>query len=192
MLVENVLILGKWLLIFKRLLISTKKKFLQAPRIFFYLWFKIALLPIILLRLDDWLGKKEHCFEGSVGKMSVKLEKGRNFSGCCCTFDNFNWWKRTTMKKAHSVDLLFSFVLWGKSCLEYHPLGGDCNTGQWETHLQMRNKEVCFAYQLLTTSRVAFGCCCLWFCRCMPSNGSRVMDPFPRKLHWNILTVTFA
>lgn len=86
----------------------------------------------------------------------------------------------------------FSFVPRGKSCLGYHPLRGDCNTGQWETHLLMRNKEVCFAYQLLTTSRVAFGCCCLWFCRCMPSNDSRVMDPFPRRLHWNILTVTFA
>lgn len=34
---------------------------------------------------------------------------------------------------------------------------------------------------------VAFG-----FCRCMPSNSSRVTDPFPRKLHWNILTVTLC
>ena len=78
-----------------------------------------------------------------------------------------------------------------KAILNVTLLSGDCNTGQWETQLQTRNKEVCFAYQLLTTSRVAFGCCCLWFCRCMPSCGSRVMDPFPRKLHWNILTATF-
>lgn len=121
------------------------------------------------------------------------LEKGRIVLGCCCTFDNFSWWKRTTMKKAHSVDLLF-FLLSSeaKVVLNVTFLSGDCNTGQWETHLQMRNKEVCFAYQLLTSGRVAFGCCCLWFCRWMPSNGSRVMGPFPRKLHWNILTVTFA
>lgn len=49
--------------------------------------------PIILLRLDDWLGKKDHRFEVSVGKMAVKTliaEKRRNFLGCCCTFDNFN------------------------------------------------------------------------------------------------------
>lgn len=49
--------------------------------------------PIILLRLGDWLGKKGHRFEVSVGKMAVKTliaEKRRNFLGCCCTFDNFS------------------------------------------------------------------------------------------------------
>ena len=145
--------------------------------------------------LDDSKGKKDHCFEGSVGKngcLTFIAEQGWNLLGWYCTVtiladENGLQWK------GHSVGWPpFSFVLWGKSCLGYHlPLRGDCKTGQRETHLQMRNKEVCFAYQLLTTSRVAFGCC-LWFCRCLPSNGSRVMDPFPRKLHWNILTVTFA
>lgn len=37
-----------------------------------YLRFKNALLPIILLRVDDWFGKKGH-FEGSVGKMAFRL-----------------------------------------------------------------------------------------------------------------------
>lgn len=93
----------------------------------------------------------------------------------------------------YSVTVTFSrlpFFLGGRSCLERCPLRGDCNTGQWETHLQMRNKEVCFAYQLLTIRRVAFGCG-LWFCRSLPSYGSRVMDPCPRNNNV-ILTGAFA
>ena len=139
-----------------------------------------------------------HCFEGSAAKMAnFHCWQGMKLLRMLLHFDNFSWWKRIKIEKGtFSWPPFFPFVHWGKSCLEYHALSEDCNTGQWETHLQMRNKEVCFAYQLLTIGRVektlAFGCCCLWFCRCMPSNGSRVMDPFPRKLHWNILTVTFA
>lgn len=141
---------------------------------------------------DDWLGKKrDHCFEGSVGKMAVNLSllkrDGTSWDVAALVtilaVENELQWKR------HIQLTSFSPVVLNIT----PPLRGDCNTGQWETHLQMRNKEVCFAYQLLTTSWLAFGCCCcLWFWRCMPSYGSRVMDPFPRKLHWNILTVTFS
>lgn len=140
------------------------------------------------LRLKVHLGKKK---KKKLFK-NVIVEKGpkkssflRRWSAC---FAAENGLQR---KRLISADL-FSLVSWGKSCLEYQPFSGDCMTGQWETHLQRRNKEGCFAYQLLTTSRGVFACCCLWFCRCMPSNSSRVMDPFPRKLHWNISTVTFA
>lgn len=66
----------------------------------------------------------------------------------------FRWRKRTTMKRL--IQLTILSVPWGKSRLEYQLFSGDCNTGQWESHLQMRNKEVCFAYQLLTIGRVAF------------------------------------
>lgn len=117
-------------------------------------------------------------------------EKRRKLLGC------FFASQFLTMKTdSESGILSWCFVLSSeaKAVLNLIPsyLRGDCNTAQWETHLQVRNKEVCFAYQLLATSRVAFGCC-HWFCRCMPSCGSMVMRPFPRKLHWNILTVTFV
>lgn len=151
-------------------------------------------MPIILLRFGRLVGQKDH-FEGSVGKKAVKLSLVKR--------DETSWDVVALLTiladenglqwKGH-IQLTSFFLLSSEAKMSWNhsPLRGDCNKGQWETHLQMRNKEVCFAYQLLTTSRVAFGCCCLWFCRCMPSNGSRVMDPFPRKLHWNILTVTFA
>lgn len=78
----------------------------------FYLRFKNALLPITLLRLDDWLGKKEHRFEGSVGKMAVKLsllkrdETSWDAAALWAILADENGPQR---KNAHSVDLLFSF-----------------------------------------------------------------------------------
>lgn len=192
MLVLYVLILRKWLLDKTKFLLPRRKSYqyldissydlkMHCCQSFYWGW-TIGWAKSIIWRaqLAKWL-LHFHCW------------KGHETSWDVAALDNFSWRKRTTMTWVHSVDLHFSFVHGGKNCLEYHPpLRVDCNTGQWETHLQMRNKEVCFAYQLLTTSRLAFGCSCLWFCRCMPSNGSMVMDPFPRKLHWNILTVTFA
>ena len=54
--------------------------------------YDLKMLPIILLRLDDWLGKKGHCFDGAVGKMAVKdftVEKGQNVLGVAA-LDNFS------------------------------------------------------------------------------------------------------
>lgn len=147
-------------------------------------------------------------FGGSVGQISSSFQ-GLCWQKVCSTFtadearrvtscDLAALWTIWTGEngqqwKGH-IWLTSFFVLWGKKLSWIAtPLWGETNTGQLETHLQMRNKEVCFAYQLLSTSRLAFGCCCcLWFCRCMPSKALGVMDPFPRKRHWNILTVTFA
>lgn len=62
---------------------------------------------MFLLRFDECLGKNLPWTEDSVGKNVVTVvDQGRNL-GCCCIFDNFSWWKRSTLKKAHSVDLLF-------------------------------------------------------------------------------------
>lgn len=135
----------------------------------------------------DWLG-----IRGWLRAQLDKLlaEKRRKLSGCCFS----SQFLTKTDNKSGTLSRFFVVLSSeAKVVLDFTPsyLRGDCNTAQWETHLQVRNKEVCFAYQLLTTSRVAFGCC-LWFCRCMPPCGSMVMGPFPRKLHWNILTVTFA
>lgn len=109
---------------------------------------KNALLPIILLRLDDSLGKKVR-FEGSVGKMAVKpsLLKGNETS-----WDVAALWKILAHENGQQwkggIQLTSFFFLWGKSCLECHPLlRGDCNTGQWETHLQWETKR----FALLTS-----------------------------------------
>lgn len=64
----------------------------------------------------------------SDGKMAVKLsllKKDETSWDVAALLTILADEKRTTMKRAHSVDLLSS------SCLEYHPpLRGDCNTGQ--------------------------------------------------------------
>lgn len=70
-------------------------------------------MPIILLKFDDWLGKKGHV-QGSVGKMAVTLlslkrdETSWDVAALLTMLADENG---TKMKKAHSVDLLFSFVL---------------------------------------------------------------------------------
>lgn len=58
----------KWRL-YKHCFLPKKKKILQTT----FMFDLKMLLPIILLRLNDWLGKKDHRFEGSVGKMAVIL-----------------------------------------------------------------------------------------------------------------------
>lgn len=109
--------------------------------------------------------------------------------------------KRITLreKKPNSIDLIFL-------CVKFHTLSPgtqvvlsiglsvETATQDNETHWQMRNKKVCFAYQLLTISRVektlAFGCCCLWLCRCKPSYFDfMLMGPFPLRENY---TVTFG
>ena len=46
------------------------------------------------------------------------------------------------------IQLTSFFLFRGKSCLECHPPSrGDCNTGQWETHLQWETKR----FALLTS-----------------------------------------
>lgn len=145
-------------------------------------------MPIVLLVFGLVWQKR-----GSLWQLKLTNCLPRKDESCWDVASRHNfWWRKLTANRAQSR----CFVVLSseaKVVLNFIPsyLRGDCNTAQWETHSQVRNKEGCFAYQLLTTSRVAYGCC-LWFCRCMPSCGSMVMGPFPRKLHWNILTVTFA
>lgn len=173
----------KWFLIQKlvRMHCVKKLKFVFTCKVY---------VPIVLLVF--WSGKLRQK-RRSLWELNLMLCLLRKDDVCRDVAARYNFltMKTELTNRAHWVDSLFcpqrpewSWILPSHSRV-------DCNTAQWETHLQVRNKEVCFAYQLLTTSRVAFGCC-LWYCRCMPSCGSMVMGPFPRKLHWNILTVTFA
>lgn len=143
-------------------------------------------MPIVLLVFG--LVKR-----GSLSELNLTNCSLRKGESCRAVASLHNFWRKTdsesctlsrffvVLSSEAKVVLIFTPPrAWGETAIQHN-----------EKLIQVRNKEGCFAYQLLTTSRAAFGCC-LWFCRCMPSCGSMVMDPFPRKLHWNILTVTFA
>lgn len=145
--------------------------------------------PIILLQLD-LVKQKRLILRAQVGRLRNGCWKDET-SWVLLYFSQFETLETDSERGTFSWIVFICLLRPKLSWISSPPLRGYCNTGQWETHLQMRNKEFCFAYQLLTTSWVAFGCC-LWFCRCMPSYGSMVTDPFPRKLHWNIFTVTSA
>lgn len=81
---------------------------------------------------------------------------------------NSNYYKSLFQLKS-LFQCLLKKVVWSEDCVKQD---NEKLIYRWET-------KVCFAYQLMTIGRVVFACC-LWFCRCMPSNGSRVMDPFPK------------
>lgn len=85
----------------------TKALYLSLSFMLVFFFFFSSVNQLFLLRLDECLGKNLPWTEDSVGKNVVTVvDQGRNL-GCCCTSDNFSWWKRSTLKKAHSVDLLF-------------------------------------------------------------------------------------
>lgn len=104
------------------------------------------------------------------------------------TFDKFSCWKLTTIKK-RLIQLIF---LVPRQTLSSISLSVEIVIQDNEKPITDEKQRGLLCLPAVDYQLSCICCCCLWFCRCMPSNGSRVKDPFPRKLHWNILTATLA